>query len=243
MAGTGAVMRQDIGGGRNACMVLCEMHSEHRQEISGRADARRLLEGPEKRLRFRGAAALLHAGIVVLRIGRSLAWLQVRLVEILPRGRRIARSILIDGRRLLTGRLDDQDRTPGLLLSGTLQARLLEPLGILAPLLPPLGAAQDLRTLGQIGMMPSEVVLAGGVPPVRALGVENAWRRHQEDAEEQKAHEPAQEMHSPPIYVCRKLRRTAPGVNGLFQLRSAALSEYISGVIFGRSLSRCRGRR
>src|SRR6266699_2034158 len=194
MTGTGAVMRQDIGGHQGGCMPLLEMQAKQRQEISRRADARRLLKRPEQGLYFRGAAALLHAGVVVRRIGRGLAGLQVGLVEILRRQGGVLPAPRVGGRWLPSGLLDGRDRASGLSRAGALHARLLEALRFFA-LPSPVGATQDSRLLGRVGMMVPEMMRAGRVPPVGALGVEDARRGHQEYDEEHDAHEPANRVH------------------------------------------------
>src|SRR5437879_6716366 len=175
-------------------MPLLEMHAEQRQEISRRADARRLLERPEQGLHLLRPATLFHAGIVVLWIGRRLAGLQVRFVEILHRQGGVLPAILPGGRGPRIVGFDDQDCALRLLLAGALNARPFDLVGFLA-LHSPLGAAQDLRLLRRVGMMVPEMVRAGGVPLVRPLGVKDTRRRHQEDDEEQDAHEPADRLH------------------------------------------------
>ena len=175
-------------------MSLLEMHAKQRQEISRRADAWRLLERPEQGLHLRRPATLFHAEVVVLRIGSRLAGLQVRFVEILHRQGGVCPAILPGGWGLRIGGFDDQDRALGLLLAGELCARPFD-LGSFLALPSPLGAAQDLRLLCRVGMMVPEMVRAGGVPLMSPLGVEDTRRRHQEDDEEQDAHERSDRLH------------------------------------------------
>ena len=79
-------------------MSLLEMHAKQRQEISRRADTRRVLERPEQGLHLRPPTTLLQTGVVVLRIGGRLAGLQVGLVEILRRQPRVVPALLVGGR-------------------------------------------------------------------------------------------------------------------------------------------------
>jgi hypothetical protein len=74
-------MRQGVGIVHWTSADLFEVYPEHRQEVPGGTDPWRLHQRPEKGLDFGGATSLLHAGVVVLRIGGRLAGLQIRLIE------------------------------------------------------------------------------------------------------------------------------------------------------------------
>src|SRR5437867_12229684 len=138
MTGTGAeVLQYPVGVGGTRTLVD-EVKAKHGQEIAAGTNLRRLLERPEEGLDLGRPPTLLHAGIIVLRVGCGLARLQVRLVErIRQPGRVLAR------------------------LQG-LGALLIDPRLFLEPMHPALGAAQDLRSLLRVGMVTSQMVLAGG---------------------------------------------------------------------------------
>lgn len=185
MAGAGPEVGQGIGpvGDRGAALI--DVQPEHRQEVPRRADPGGILQRPEEGLDLPVPAPFLHAGIVVLRIGSGQDGIQIGLVENLRIGGRIIAGLLPIERR---------GQRPG-----PLDAKLLEPgpLGTIPfdPALPARGTAQDLASLGRIGMMASEVVLAGGVTLVGPLGIEDARRRHQEDAEERVTHHLPNQVH------------------------------------------------
>src|SRR6267142_2813811 len=58
-----------------------------------------------------------------------------------------------------------------------------------------LGPAQDPGAVGGVRMVPSQVVLAGGVAAVSPIGIEDARRRHQEDAEQDATRARTNEAH------------------------------------------------
>lgn len=181
-------MRQGVGIVHWTSADLFEAYPEHRQEVPGGTDPWRFHQRPEKGLDFGGAPSLLHAGVVVLRIGGRLAGLQIRLIE--------------------------RFGGPGRVLPLLVGPRLL-----LEPALPPLGAPENLRAVGRIGMVPAQVVLAGGVAFVGSLGVEDPWRWHQENAEKGPTRDRSAQAHEFSASVRSKIRRGGAAVNSLYNDR------------------------
>jgi len=187
-----------------AVYIAMSEQAVSKSEVARRANPGRLLQRPEQGFHFPAAPALLHAGVFVPRIGGRLNGIQIGVIE----GLRDLRGILAGA-----DPIERRVQRPGLL-----GAQLLEPgpFGTL-PLdaaLTACGAAQNLSALGRIGMLASEVVLAGGVASVRPLAIEDARRGHQEDAEERETHRPPGQFHGDtPESTRRKVRRPRRDVN------------------------------
>src|SRR6266446_267718 len=205
VAGTGTIMRQDVRGVRRARGIGLDVHPQHRQELPGRPNLGGLLQRPEQRLDLGGTPPLLHAGVVVLRVGGGLAGLQVRLVERFGKLRGGVDVVLL-GR----GRLRRDDLSEG----------VVEPRACLVATLLALGPAQDPGAVGRVRMVPSQVVLAGGVPAVSPIGIEDARRRHQEDAEQDATCARTNEAHESCSSMGLKVPPPIKAVNNHFETNS-----------------------
>src|SRR6266581_1332458 len=204
MAGTGTIMRQDVRRVRRARAIGLDVHPQHRQEVPHWPNLGGLLQRPEQRLDLGGTPPLLHVGVVVLRVGGGLAGLQVRLVERFGELRGGVDVVL-----LVRGRPRRNDLSEG----------VLEPRACFLATLLALGPAQDPGAVGRVRMVPSEVVLAGGVAAVSPIGIEDARRRHQEDAEQDTTRARTNEAHESCSSMGLKVPPPITAVNNHFETK------------------------
>src|SRR6266850_2333977 len=204
VAGTGTIMRQDVRRVGRARGIGLDVHPQHRQELPGRPNLGGLLQRPEQRLDLGGTPPLLHAGVFVLRVGGGLAGLQVRLVERFGELRGGVDVVL-----LVRGRPRRDDLTEG----------VLEPRACFLATLLALGPAQDPGAVVRVRMVPSQVVLTGGVASVSAFGIEYARRGHQEDAEQDATRARTNEAHESCSSMGVKVPPPISAVNNHFETK------------------------